>query len=76
MMNFDEKNEANADDTMKNLGQIKVDWEKDDHALILQLLAKPHLARTVAEVLRITRSAQTYDKGPEEGSFKEEANEV
>ena len=56
--------------------RIDKEWEKDDHALILQLLAKPQLARTVAEVLRITRSAQTYDKGPEEGSFEEEANQV
>ena len=44
---------------------IHKEWEKDDHALILQLLAKPHLARTVAEVLCITRSAQAYNKGPE-----------
>ena len=32
MTNFDEKNEDNAEDAMKNLGQIKVNWDKDDPA--------------------------------------------
>ena len=38
MVNFDMKNEENDEDAMKNLGQIKIKWNKDDPDYFFTLL--------------------------------------
>ena len=38
IMNFDEKNEDNGEDAIKNLGQIKVNWDSEDPVYFFQKL--------------------------------------